>query len=156
MSEEEQGAYLTAYYGPNWLQIPGLLETWSRFNGDGLSDRKRAVSQPAATAANTTIHHLEARKSTKVNCKALCSPDSSVSNDCACDAVCHHSKNKNDCKEQIHTMKKLHKLTKCFFPGDSEALYQECSNDKHRHKCFQKLFDDRWSDMTGHKTSHDC
>ncbi|OAG08419.1 uncharacterized protein CC84DRAFT_1257281 [Paraphaeosphaeria sporulosa] len=164
MNDDQMNAYLTAYFGPNWLSIPGLLKTWKDchmgrapcpVDNNDYGDKKRAVEQSAA-ATNATLHRLQARKTTQVNCKYLCDPSTSVHNQCACGAVCKHGRDKQDCKEEIHRMSKLRKLTECFFPGEAEGLYQDCKHAHHSHKCFQDLFDSQWPDMKHFHSSGDC
>ncbi|KAL5427414.1 hypothetical protein PMIN04_001427 [Paraphaeosphaeria minitans] len=127
------------------------------------ADSKRRRHQPSdlvdeqpAAAVNTTLHHLQVRKSTKVNCKYLCDRDASVFNQCACDAVCKHNRDKQDCKEKIHRMSKLRTLTACFFPGEAERKFVECKHATQRHKCFQRMFDSQWPDMEHFPGSSDC
>lgn len=106
---------------------------------------------------NASIHRhtFQRRKVTRVNCRALCHSGSAVYNECACQAVCHHGIDEDDCKEAIHRMGKLYKLTRCLWPSaKAEKIFQSCAQTKHRHDCFQKLFNAEWSAMTPGDHSH--
>ncbi|KAF2445282.1 hypothetical protein P171DRAFT_521297 [Karstenula rhodostoma CBS 690.94] len=161
MDSKQQNTYLNAYFGLNWQEIPGLLEKWEKFNGQPAASANTALPQLANTVtdevSNTTLHHLEKRKSLRVNCKAICSEDSSVHSPCACKAVCHNHKNTKDCKEKIHRMSKIKKFLKCYFPDKYEEMYNDCEHEKHRHKCFQDMINDDFDQISGHRHSHeDC